>query len=82
METVLLKSSSKKDMRLLVNLAKKIGVDVKKISTDEKFIDKNSPEYELKVERNLGKLMEISKNSPLVSREEVFKALRRNGSSL
>jgi HD superfamily phosphohydrolase len=81
MEAVLLKSSSKKDIGLLVNLAKKIGVDVKKIPSNEVKIDKNSEEYELKVEQNLGKLMEISKNSPLVSREKVFKALR-NGSTL
>ena len=33
METVLFKSKSKKDMNLLINLAKKIGMEVEKISS-------------------------------------------------
>ena len=77
METVLFKSKSKKDMNLLVSLAKKIGVDVEKISSKDDFIDENSPEYELKVERNLGLIMDECKNSPSVSYDEVLKVLNK-----
>ena len=77
METVLFKSNSKKDMNLLISLAKKIGIEVKKISSKDDFIDENSPEYELKVERNLGLMMDECRNSPSVSYEEVQKALNK-----
>ncbi|WP_395062916.1 hypothetical protein [Flavobacterium sp.] len=77
METVLFKSNSKKDMNLLVTLAKKIGVEVQKINSTETEIDENSPEYELKVEQNLGKIMDECRNSPSVSYEEVQKVLNK-----
>jgi hypothetical protein len=77
METVLFKSNSKKDMNLLVNIAKKIGIDVKKISSTKDFIDENDPAYELKVERNLGRMMDECRNSPSVSYEEVQKVLNK-----
>ena len=77
METVLFKSNSKKDMNLLVTLAKKIGIEVQKISSQNNELDENSPEYELKVERNLGKMMDKSKNSPSVSYQEVQKILNK-----
>ncbi len=77
METVLFKSNSKKDMNLLILLAKKIGIDVKKIKIKEAFSDENSNEYELKVEKNLGKIMDECRNSPSVSLEEVQKALNK-----
>jgi len=77
METVLFKSKSKKDMNLLVNLAKKIGIEVQKITSKEELIDENSPEYELKVERNLGLIMDECKKSPSVSYEEVLKVLNK-----
>jgi hypothetical protein len=77
METVLFKSKSKKDMNLLVSLAKKIGVEVEKISSKEDFIDENSPEYELKVERNLARMMDEGKKSGRVSEDEIMKVLKR-----
>ena len=77
METVLFKSNSKKDMNLLVTLAKKIGVEVQKITSDKTELDENSPEYELKVEKNLGKMMDKSKNSTKVSEHEVLKILNK-----
>ncbi len=77
METVLFKSNSKKDMNLIVTLAKKIGIEVQKISSQNNELDENSPEYELKVERNLGKMMDKSKNSPKVSEHEVLKILNK-----
>jgi len=77
METVQFKSKSKKDMNLLVNLAKKMGIEVEKINPKVDFIDENSPEYELKVERNLGLMMEEYKNSPSVSYDEVLKVLNK-----
>jgi hypothetical protein len=77
METVLFKSNSKKDMNLLVNLAKKIGIDVKKISSTKEYIDENDPAYELKVERNLGRIMDECRDSPSVSYEEVRKVLNK-----
>lgn len=77
METVLFKSNSKKDMNLLVNLAKKIGIDVKKISSTKNFIDQNDPAYELKVERNLGRMMEEGMKSGIASKEEVAKVMNK-----
>jgi hypothetical protein len=77
METVQFKSKSKKDMNLLVNLAKKMGIEVEKISSKKDFVDENSPEYELKVERNLGLMMDECRNSPSVSYEEVQKVLNK-----
>lgn len=77
METVQFKSKSKKDMDLLVNLAKKMGIEVEKISSKKDFVDENSPEYELKVERNLGLMMDECRNSPSVSYEEVQKVLNK-----
>ena len=77
METVQFKSKSKKDMNFLVNLAKKMGIEVEKINPKVDFIDENSPEYELKVERNLGLMMEEYKNSPSVSYDEVLKVLNK-----
>jgi hypothetical protein len=77
METVVFKSNSKKDMNLLVSLAKKIGIEVQKIPSIETAIDKNSPEYELKVERNLGMIMDECKNSTSVSYDEVLKVLNK-----
>ncbi len=77
METVVFKSNSKKDMNLLVSLAKKIGIEVHKIPSNDTDIDENSPEYELKVERNLGMIMDECKNSPSVSYDEVLKVLNK-----
>jgi hypothetical protein len=77
METVQFKSKSKKDMNLLVNLAKKMGIEVEKISSKKDFVDEKSPEYELKVERNLGLMMDECRNSPSVSYEEVQKVLNQ-----
>ena len=77
METVLFKSNSKKDMNLLVTLAKKIGIEVQKIASDKTELDENSPEYELKVEKNLGKMMDECRNSPSVSYQEVQKVLNK-----
>lgn len=77
METVLFKSNSKKDMNLLVNLAIKIGIDVKKISSTKNFIDQNDPAYELKVERNLGRMMEEGMKSGIASKEEVAKVMNK-----
>ncbi len=77
METVLFKSKSKKDMNLLVSLAKKIGVEVEKISSKEDFIDENSPEYELKVERNLARMMDEGKKSGRVSEDEIMKVMNK-----
>ncbi len=77
METVQFKTKSKKDMNLLVNLAKKMGIEVEKISSKKDFVDENSPEYELKVERNLGLMMDECRNSPSVSYEEVQKVLNK-----
>ena len=64
-------------MNLLVSLAKKIGVEVEKISSKEDFIDENSPEYELKVERNLARMMDEGKKSGRVSEDEIMKVLKR-----
>ena len=50
METVILKSDSKKGMNLLINLEKKIGIEGKKVSAKKDYIDQNDPTYELKVE--------------------------------
>lgn len=50
METVILKSNSKKDLNLLVSLAKKIGIEVKKLPSTTTELDENDPAYELKVE--------------------------------
>ncbi len=77
METVIFKSSSKKDMNLLVNLAKKIGIDVKKISSTKDYIYENDPAYELKVERNLGRMMEEGMKSGIASKEEVAKVMNK-----
>lgn len=77
METVLFKSNSKKDMNLLISLAKKIGVEVKKISSKDDYIDENSVEYELKVERNLERIMDECRNSPSVNFEAIQKALNK-----
>lgn len=77
METVLFKSNSKKDMNLLISLAKKIGVEVEKITSKNDLIDENSPEYELKVERNLGLMMDECKNSPSVTYKDVQKVLNK-----
>ena len=77
METVIFKSDSKKDMNLLINLAKKIGIEVKKVSSKKDYIDENDPAYELKVERNLGKIMDECRNSPSVSHEEIFKIFNK-----
>ena len=77
METVVFKSNSKKDMNLLVSLAKKIGIEVQKIPSIETAIDENSPEYELKVERNLGKMIEIGLKSGIASKEEVLKVMNK-----
>ncbi|GEM_PF-1291342 len=77
METVLFKSNSKKDMNLLISLAKKIGVEVQKITFNEDDLDENSPEYELKVERNLERIMDECRNSPSVSYEDIQKILNK-----
>ncbi|HAH54784.1 MAG TPA: hypothetical protein DCM02_05720 [Flavobacterium sp.] len=77
METVQFKSKSKKDMNLLVNLAKKMGIEVEKINPKVDFIDENSPEYELKVERNLGLMMIEGMKSGIASKEEVYKILNK-----
>jgi hypothetical protein len=77
METVQFKSKSKKDMNLLVNLAKKMGIEVEKINSNKDSVDENSVEYELKVERNLGLMMDECRNSPSVSYEEVQKVLNK-----
>ena len=75
METVIFKSNSKKDMNLLVNLAKKIGVEVQKISSSKDLIDVNDPAYELKVEKNLGRMIEEGIESGIASKEEVLKVM-------
>ena len=49
METVILKSDSKKGMNLLINLEKKIGIEVKKVSSIKDYNDEKEPAYELKV---------------------------------
>ena len=77
METVIFKSNSKKDMNLLINLAKKIGVEVQKISSNNDFIDENDPTYELKVEKNLGKMIEEGIKSGIASKEEVSKVMNK-----
>lgn len=77
METVLFKSNSKKDMNLLISLAKKIGMEVQKISINESSIDENDPAYELKVERNLIRMIDEGKKSPRVSEDEVMKVLKK-----
>lgn len=64
-------------MNLLVSLAKKIGVEVKKVSSKKVVIDENDPAYELKVERNFGRMMHDCRNSPIVSFEEVQKVLNK-----
>ena len=75
METVIFKSNSKKDMNLLVNLAKKIGVEVQKISSSKDLTDENDPAYELKVEKNLGRMIEEGIESGIASKEEVLKVM-------
>ena len=75
METVIFKSNSKKDMNLLVNLAKKIGVEVQKISSSKDLTDVNDPAYELKVEKNLGRMIEEGIESGIASKEEVLKVM-------
>ena len=75
METVIFKSNSKKDMNLLVNLAKKIGVEVQKISSNKDLTDENDPAYELKVEKNLGRMIEEGIDSGIASKEEVLKVM-------
>lgn len=77
METVIFKSNSKKDMNLLVSLAKKIGIEVKKLPSNQTELDENDPAYELKVERNLGRIIDECRNSPSVSYDEVLKVLNR-----
>jgi hypothetical protein len=77
METVLFKSNSKKDMNLLISLAKKIGVEVQKITSNEENLDENSLEYELKVEKNLERIMHECRNSPSVSYQDIQKALNK-----
>ncbi len=77
METVLFKSNSKKDMNLLISLAKKIGIEVQKITFKEDDLDENSPEYELKVERNLERIMDECRNSPSVSYEDIQKTFNK-----
>lgn len=77
METVVFKSNSKKDMNLLVSLAKNIGIEVQKIPSIETDIDENSPEYELKVERNLGKMIEIGLKSGIATKDEVLKVMNK-----
>ena len=77
METVLFKSNSKKDMDLLVSLAKKIGIEVQKITFNEDDLDENSPEYELKVEKNLERILDECRNSPSVSYDDIQKALNK-----
>lgn len=77
METVLFKSNSKKDMNLLVSLAKKIGVEVEKIASSDTVLDENSAEYELKVEKNLGKMIKIGLKSGVASKEEVLKVMNK-----
>lgn len=75
MDSVILKSNSKKDLNLLINLAKKIGVEVKKVSSKKHDFDENNTAYEEKVEKNLGLIMEECRNSPIVSPTEVEKVL-------
>ena len=77
METIILKSESKKDINLMINLAKKMGIEVKKISSKKDFIVENDPAYELKVERNMIQIMDECRNSPVVSYEEVQKVLNK-----
>ena len=78
METVIFKSDSKKDMNLLINLAKKIGIEVKKVSSKKDYIDENDPAYELKVERNLGLLIKEGLKSGVANEEEVFKIFNKS----
>jgi hypothetical protein len=75
MESVILKSNSKKDLNLLINLAKKIGVEVKKVSSKKHDSDKNSVAYEEKVERNLVLLMKEGMKSGIASPEDIEKVL-------
>jgi len=77
METVIFKSQSKKDINLLVNIAKKIGVEVKRVSSKKDFIEDDDPAYELKVERNLGLLINEGLESGVASKEEVMKAMNK-----
>ena len=77
METVIFKSDSKKDLNLLINLAKKIGIKVKKVSSKKDYIDENDPAYELKVERNLGLLINDGLKSGVASKEEVMKTMNK-----
>lgn len=78
METVIFKSDSKKGMNLLINLAKKIGIEVKKVSSKKDYIDENDPAYELKVERNLGLLINEGLKSGVANEEEVFKIFNKS----
>ena len=77
METVIFKSDSKKDMNLLINLAKKIGIEVKKVSSKKDYIDENDPAYELKVERNLGKIMDECRNSEIAPKEDLLNDVKK-----
>ncbi len=77
MEIVILKSNSKKDMNLLVSLAKKIGIEVKKLPSNKGELDENDPAYELKVERNLGRMIKEGMKSGVASKEEVIKVMNR-----
>ena len=77
METVIFKSNSKKDMNLLVSLAKKIGMDVKKVASKKNEIDENDPVYELKVERNLGRMIKDGMKSGVANKAEVMKVMNQ-----
>ena len=75
MESVILKSNSKKDLNLLINLAKKIGVEVKKVSSKKHDLDKNSVAYVEQVERNLVLLMKEGMKSGIASPEDIENVL-------
>ena len=77
METVIFRAKSKKDMNLLVRLAKKIGIEVEKLSSSTETVDENSAAYELKVEKNLVRLIEDGRKSGIASKEEVEKVMNR-----
>ncbi len=77
METVVFKSNSKKDMTLLINLARKIGIEVEKIPSNTDLIDENDLVFEEKVERNLGLLIKEGLNSGLASKDEVLKVMNK-----
>lgn len=75
MDSVILKSNSKKDLNLLINLAKKIGVEVKKVSSKKHDLDKNSVAYVEQVERNLVLLMKEGMKSGIASPEDIENVL-------